>query len=137
MAKAKNPLKRSDAENQVKKRVSDILDDLGIFHRSKTATATDIAGFPDKVACVCGLFVGIECKSRGNKPTPIQVSCLYEIRKAGGLTIVVDEDNIDQLRNYIVQLRLFLKNDVSLFSPAEIMSEHPLNYTQDPEIYKP
>ena len=45
-------------------------------------------GTPDILACAGGCFVGIECKLPGNEPTPKQLECHAQIRRAGGVVIV-------------------------------------------------
>jgi hypothetical protein len=46
------------------------------------------------VGCYQGLFFGIECKAGKNKPTPLQDKNLKDIRKAGGMDMVINEDNV-------------------------------------------
>ena len=55
------------------------------------------SGVPDIVACYCGKFFGIECKSGSNKPTALQEKNLEDINKAGGFAMVVNEENVDSL----------------------------------------
>lgn len=53
-------------------------------------------GIPDILMCIPyqklstnpGLFVAIEVKQPGKKPTPVQVQCIEEIRAAGGVAFV-------------------------------------------------
>jgi hypothetical protein len=52
-------------------------------------------GVPDFNLSVFGLYVAIETKYGGKKPTPRQKDCLEEIRKSGGIAVVVDENNVD------------------------------------------
>jgi len=52
---------------------------------------------PDIIACYKGMFLGIECKANGNKPTALQNRNLSEIRKAGGYSMVIDETDLDAL----------------------------------------
>ena len=42
--------------------------------------------------CVYGLFVAIEAKVKGKKPTPRQETTAEQITKAGGLALVVDDE---------------------------------------------
>jgi hypothetical protein len=53
------------------------------------------SGVPDIVCCLRGKFVGIECKAGTNKPTELQLRELHKINKAGGLTYVINETNVD------------------------------------------
>ena len=65
------------------------------------------SGVPDIVACYRGKFFGIECKSGSNKPTALQEKNLDDINKAGGFSIVINEDNVDDLMSsmkYAIEL---------------------------------
>jgi hypothetical protein len=48
-----------------------------------------------------GKFVGIECKAGKNKPTPLQEKEMAAIRDAGGTTLVVNEENINDVEELI------------------------------------
>ena len=50
---------------------------------------------PDIIACYMGIFIGIECKAGKNKPTPLQQVNLDQIEGAGGIALVINEDNIN------------------------------------------
>ena len=52
---------------------------------------------PDIVACFHGRFIGIECKAGSNKPTALQLKNLADIETAGGVSLVINEDNVDLL----------------------------------------
>lgn len=49
------------------------------------------AGLPDLILCYRGLFIGVECKKRGERPSEIQLREHELIRRAGGICIVVEE----------------------------------------------
>lgn len=61
------------------------------------------SGIPDRVAVVCGKFVGIECKADANKHlTELQHATIKLISKAGGKCFVVfDRPSIDIVERYI------------------------------------
>ena len=59
------------------------------------------SGVPDIVGCYAGLFFGVECKAGKNKPTPLQEKNLKEIAEAGGLALVVNEENMRTVRELI------------------------------------
>ena|SRR6516225_8801885 len=44
----------------------------------------------DCLACLAGLFIAIETKAPGKKPTPLQRLTLDKIVAAGGIAIVID-----------------------------------------------
>lgn len=47
-------------------------------------------GLPDVVACMAGLYYGIEFKKPGQEPTDMQKWHITEIRRAGGRAGVID-----------------------------------------------
>jgi hypothetical protein len=60
------------------------------------------AGVPDFLVCYKGLFIGIECKAKGNKPTALQMKNFKDIEEAGGQVLLIDESNVDQLLQLIL-----------------------------------
>lgn len=55
------------------------------------------SGAPDFLVCLKGMFVGIECKAGRNKPTALQEKNLRQIVEAGGVGLVINEDNMNDL----------------------------------------
>lgn len=84
-------------EGKVKKKVQQILKDRGAYYFSPVTGGFGRSGVPDIVACYHGKFIGIECKAGNNKPTALQLKNLDEITKAGGTSLVINEDNVDLL----------------------------------------
>jgi len=89
-------------EGRVKKKVKEILDDLGAYYTMPMGTGFSSSGAPDFIICIAGLFYGIECKANGGKPTALQLKHHDDIRKAGGIAVVIDETNVENLRKEIV-----------------------------------
>lgn len=88
-------------EAKVKAKVKKILNDLGAYHFFPMTGGFGHSGIPDVIACLQGRFIGIECKTRGNKPTALQLDQLEKIRSHGGLALVVNEDSLEQLKEVI------------------------------------
>ena len=88
-------------EAKVKAKVKKILMEMEAYYAMPMGTGFFSSGVPDFLVCKGGLFYGIECKANGNKPTALQLKNLEDIRKAGGVAIVVDESNVDQLKELI------------------------------------
>ena len=86
-------------EAKVKAAVRKILAEFGVYYFSPPANGYGKAGVPDIIVCVNGYFLAIECKANGNKPTELQKREISLIQKAGGFAIVVDENNIDDVRS--------------------------------------
>jgi hypothetical protein len=52
-------------------------------------------GIPDFICNVAGYFVAIETKANGEEPTDLQELNLNGITKASGISLVVDETNLE------------------------------------------
>ena len=84
-------------EAKVKKRIKEILTKMKAYYVMPHGAGYGNAGAPDFVVCLRGQFIGIEAKAGSGKPTALQMHNLMEIRKAGGISYVVNESNIDEL----------------------------------------
>ena len=81
----------------VKKKVKEILDQMGVYHFSPMQNGMGRAGIPDIIGCLEGQFIGIECKAGKGTTTALQERELTRIQNAGGYALVVNEENINQL----------------------------------------
>ena len=88
-------------EAKVKKKVRETLKALGAYCTMPVTGGYGVSGAPDIIVCHQGRFIGIECKANGNKPTPLQERALRAIKDAGGASIVIDENNADQLGSWM------------------------------------
>lgn len=88
-------------EAKVKKKVVAILKEAGAYYFYPVTGGYGHSGVPDIVACYKGMFIGIECKAGKNKPTPLQNKNLKAITDAGGIATVINEDNIDEVKEYL------------------------------------
>jgi Holliday junction resolvase len=84
-------------EAAVKKRVVAQLKELGAYYFYPVTSGYGSSGVPDIVGCYNGVFFGIECKAGKNKPTELQKKHLGEIAKNGGLALVVNENNLEEV----------------------------------------
>ena len=85
-------------EAKVKKRVVNVLKENGAYYFFPATGGYGRSGVPDIVGCYRGLFFGIECKAGSNKPTALQEAEMRKIREANGITLVVNEENIDDVK---------------------------------------
>lgn len=81
-------------EAKVKKKVVAILKQHDAYFFYPVTGGYGRSGVPDIVVCHNGRFIGIECKSGKNKPTPLQQVNLDQIAETGGIALVVNEENI-------------------------------------------
>ena len=81
-------------EAKVKKKVADQLKFLGAYYFYPVTGGYGRSGVPDIVGCYRGNFFAFECKSGKNKPTALQDKNLRDINVAGGISCVVNEENM-------------------------------------------
>lgn len=88
-------------EAKVKKKVTAHLKTLGAYYFYPVTGGYGKSGVPDIIGCHEGRFFGIECKAGKNKPTPLQEKNLTDIKTSGGISLVINEDNIDDVLIYV------------------------------------
>ena len=62
-------------------------------------------GVPDLLVCCNGLFIGVELKAPKGKPSELQLWNIDQIRKAGGIAIVLYPDQFEQFKHMITLLQ--------------------------------
>lgn len=98
-------------EKKVKNKVVRLLKQYGAYYFFPASYGMGRSGVPDIVCCLQGRFIGIECKAGKNKPTPLQEKELADIMKAGGISCVVNEDNIPELETILTTVMSKDNND--------------------------
>jgi Holliday junction resolvase len=89
----------STPEKKVKLKVRAILDwDKDIYYFTPMTGGYGRSGVPDIVGCHKGRFFAIECKAGKGTTTALQDKNIKEIEKAGGRVIVVNENNLEEVR---------------------------------------
>jgi hypothetical protein len=88
-------------ESKVKSAVVKILKDYGVYYFFPATHGYGRSGVPDIICCYNSLFMGIECKAGKGKTTTLQEKELSKIRDAGGITFVVNEETIEELKQYL------------------------------------
>jgi Holliday junction resolvase len=88
-------------EKKVKNKVVAQLKTLGAYYFYPVTGGYGASGVPDIIVCLKGRFIGIECKANGNKPTALQQMNLDQIAAQGGIALVIDETNVNQLKGMI------------------------------------
>ena len=86
-------------EKKVENKIKKYLDYIGAYHVKIHGSAFMPAGTPDILACVKGVFVGIEVKKpKGGRASDLQKFKLAQIEKAGGIGIVANDVLVVQER---------------------------------------
>ena len=83
-------------ESKVKKRVKEILKNLGAYYVMPVTSGYGNSGAPDFLVCYQGKFIGLECKAGKGRVTALQQRNL-----AGGWSFVINEENVEQLNNLV------------------------------------
>ena len=91
-------------EALVKKAVKRLLDDNAVYHFSPVQNGMGRAGIPDIICCYFGTFIAIECKAGKGKTTALQDMELAKIQQAGGTALVINEENIDLVKQTLKEL---------------------------------
>lgn len=95
----------STPESKVKAKAVAILKELEAYYFFPATHGYGRSGVPDIVACYYGRFIGIECKAGKNQPTALQIREMNDIMNAGGISILVNEENLMLLSGILKSLR--------------------------------
>lgn len=85
-------------EKKVKVKVVAILKEFGAYYFYPVTGGYGASGVPDIVGCYNGKFFAVECKAGKGKTTALQDKNIAQIIACGGLAMVVNEDNIEDVR---------------------------------------
>ena len=88
-------------EAKVKAKVRKVLDEHKVYHFMPATGGYGRAGVPDIIACFNGRFIAIETKAGKGTTTTLQERELDLIRRSGGVAMVINEENLDELKLYL------------------------------------
>lgn len=91
-------------EKKVKDKVVKLLKQYGVYYFFPATHGFGRSGVPDVICCGLGKFIAIECKAGNNKPTALQEREIEAINKSGGVTFVINEDNLTMLGDFLKEL---------------------------------
>jgi hypothetical protein len=106
------------SESKIQKEILDLLNRLPYTVAWKVMQANE-RGVPDITCCFCGLFVGIEVKRLGGKPTTIQGVQLGRIMDAKGGWVVAD--SVDTVRWFLLTIIATYKSRTSLTHERQLV----------------
>ena len=98
-------------EKKVKTKVVAILKEFGAYYFYPVTGGYGASGVPDIVGCYKGNFFAVECKAGKGKTTALQEKNIANIYAAGGTALVVNEDNIDDVRNMLICMNSYKLNE--------------------------
>ena len=91
----------STPEVKVKKQIRKMLDEAGAYYAMPIGTGYGNSGVPDFLICHRGRFIAVEAKAGSNKPTALQELHMERIRSNGGTALVINEDNLQELKELL------------------------------------
>ena len=97
-------------EGKTKAACKHILAAAGAFYFMPVSNGMGRMGIPDLICCLHGRFVAIEAKAGRGRPTALQIRALRQIEEAGGLSLVINETNLDYLQECLSNVRTARSN---------------------------
>lgn len=91
----------STPEVKVKKQIRKMLDEVGAYYAMPIGTGYGNSGVPDFLICHRGRFIAVEAKAGSNRPTALQEAHMARIRKEGGTALVINETNLNELKELL------------------------------------
>jgi hypothetical protein len=94
-------------EGKVKEKIKKILKARGAYYAMPMGTGFGNAGVPDFLCCIppYGGFLAIEAKAGKGVTTALQNKNLAEIEAAGGMALVIHEDNFELLETVLENMK--------------------------------
>lgn len=98
-------------EGKVKATVRKLLAQYGAYYTMPLGAGFGVAGVPDFLCCVDGVFLAVEAKAGKGKTTALQDRQLAAIQAAGGHALVIRETNINELEEKLLWIK---QNSIAL-----------------------
>lgn len=99
-------------EAKVKDKIKKLVKKYGGYYAMPVMHGMAANGTPDFLCCINGWFLAIEAKAGKNKATDLQKIRLEEIRAAGGISIVVNENDLPRLDLLLAKLHSIPRRDI-------------------------
>lgn len=113
-------------ESRVKAQVKKILTAYGAWYAMPVGGMLGRAGIPDFLVCLNGKFIAIETKAGRGKLTALQRLNLQQIKETGGIVLVINENNLSELKRVLYDASREEHSSLSREASAGCASEHPL-----------
>ncbi len=88
-------------ENDVKAKIKKVFKRYGVWNTAISQTGYSQPGVPDYLSCVGGRLLAVEAKFGSNAPTALQKEQMRQIKESGGLTMVVNEQNLGEFESQL------------------------------------
>ena len=92
------------SEKNFENKIKQFLKDKNCYYVKYFANRMTKVGVPDILACVNGYFVGIEVKAENGVASDLQIYNIDQIKRAGGIAVIVRPSEWDKLKSLIEEL---------------------------------
>jgi hypothetical protein len=92
-------------ESKVKAKCVAQLKEMGAVYFYPVTGGYGTSGVSDIVVCFDGRFIAIECKAGKNKLSELQKMFQEKVAAAGGLALVINEENVMDLTKLILDTK--------------------------------
>ena len=92
-------------EKQFEKKVKAFLDEQKVWWLKTWSNGIQREGVPDLLVCCNGYFIGVELKNETGHPSALQLWNIDQIRKAGGIAMVLYPDQFGWFKVMIQDLK--------------------------------
>ena len=122
------------AEKNFENKIKEYLTENGAwFIKYWAGAAYTKAGIPDILACLSGIFLGIEVKAANGKPSDLQIVNIREIRKAGGIAIILYPYDYDAFIDLCESIKT---NDLEYAKAFQFDFDELISESQKEILYK-
>lgn len=91
-------------EKNIENRIKAYLKSKGVWHVKYFANSFTPVGIPDILACCNGRFLAIEVKNETGKTSPLQDYNIEQIKRCGGIALVVKPQNFGEFKQLVEEL---------------------------------
>lgn len=92
-------------EKAFEEKVKQFLQNHGCWFLKTWSNGIQREGVPDLLICCNGYFLGIELKNETGKATALQIWNIDQIRKAGGIAMVLKPAQFEEFKRLIEELQ--------------------------------
>ena len=100
-------------EKQFENKVKQWLKEQGSWILKTWSNGVQREGVPDLLVCCNGFFLAVELKAEKGHPSELQLWNIEQIRKAGGIALVLYPYQFDDFKDLVIQLNEFLHYSAS------------------------
>ncbi len=93
-------------EHKTKLKIKKIFDSRGATYCMPASGYGGTRGISDFIACHEGYFISVEAKGGKGKASALQMIWLEKVEMAGGIALVVNEENLSELENILDRLTM-------------------------------